>query len=334
MKRISYYKNAFESKSESIELHQMLTQFQNGIFKHSIDTLRMHYENSNQEYSKAKSQLPAVTFSALFGSKRKLEFLEHYTGILVFDIDKLETENMKSLLQQLRKDDLISCAWISPSNRGIKFIVLTEASLVEHKLFFYALLELFESKYNIKIDKSGSDITRLCYVSYDNSLEIKTNQNVIKREFIDEIATVEEYRITIHTITSDKKNSNSSGFSNDHKKGKGKNLAQHRETMKKIIEYLDSQNKSITNTYENWYRVAYAIANSFSYDVGERYYLQLCRMDKNLHFEEKSIKMLRYCYENKINNLINFSTLIYLAQKEGFDLKKTSNRNSVFKSLS
>ena len=98
---------------------------------------------------------------------------------------------------------------------------------------------------------------------------------------------------------------------------KGKNLPQNRNTMKSITKYLSKRHLSITPDYEKWYRVAYAVANTFTFDIGEKYYLTLCRLDGALHDEEQSKYLLYYSYENSKGE-ITFSTIVYLAKQLGY----------------
>ena len=98
---------------------------------------------------------------------------------------------------------------------------------------------------------------------------------------------------------------------------KGKNNQRDRKTLLNIIKFLKKKNISITSTYENWYRVAYAIAYSFTHDIGEKYFLSLCELDGANHNEIQSKNMLLYCYKNSKGN-IKFKTIVFLATNKGF----------------
>ena len=89
-------------------------------------------------------------------------------------------------------------------------------------------------------------------------------------------------------------------------------------TIEKIIKYLKKNNKSITVTYTDWFRVALAIANSFTHEVGQKYYLQLCELDGDNYDEYKSKYLLDYCYANRKLGKIGFPTIVYLAKQAGF----------------
>jgi hypothetical protein len=63
--------------------------------------------------------------------------------------------------------------------------------------------------------------------------------------------------------------------------------------------------------------VAFAVANTFTHDVGERYFLRLCRLDGTNHDEVGSKKLLRYCYLNS-RGKITFRTIIRFAILNGY----------------
>jgi hypothetical protein len=157
-----------------------------------------------------------------------------------------------------------------------------------------------KERYGIEIDKSGSDITRLCFISSDMNLMLKQGANGFK---------IDGHDITIEIPSQNKttRGQKSSYFVlKEHLNPAGRNLK--RTQIQGFIKYLKKRNLSITDTYEKWYRVAYAISNTFTYDLGEKYFLQLCRLDGPRHDEEKSIAMLQYCYVNS-KSYISFGTI-------------------------
>jgi hypothetical protein len=83
---------------------------------------------------------------------------------------------------------------------------------------------------------------------------------------------------------------------------------------------LTKRGLSITYSYDEWYKVAYAISNTFTYEIGEKYYLSLCKIDIDKYNENKCRRMLENCYENSRNN-INFNSLVYFANAKGFKTK-------------
>ncbi len=321
---ISFFKNTFESNSTSILLNAVLFDIRNGTYKQKIENLRYQKaQNNEKEYNYLKSNLPAVTFSGLFKEKRQLAYIDRYSGIIVFDIDKLEKKELELFLEHLKNDALVYSCWVSPSNNGIKFLVVTKAKIEDHKIYFQSLKQFFETKYSFEIDKSGSDPARLCYVSYDPNLTINENSVVVDEEFIsaNPITPIKKSNSKIATAPITISNKNRLFDSN------GKNKQSDRDNIKKIIKFLEKNKKSITSSYDNWFRVACAISNTFTHDLGRKYYIELCKLDGATHNNDESEKMLVSTYQ-KGDGTINFSTIVYLAQKEGFDLLKAGIKST------
>jgi hypothetical protein len=319
---ISFYKNAFESKSLVVKLGDILSMIKNGKYGVKIETMRMLYGlGEKDEYKRHKIQLPAVTFSGQYGERRKVQFLQDYSHIVVFDIDNLTIEECRLIIAKLKVDVNILSSWLSPSGSGIKILTVVECDQSSHKIFFQAIKNYLEKHYSIKVDKSGSDITRLCYLSYDPDLFVKESI-LINGDFVSQYLNANEDEESQLVIAP--KIDLSQMVGQKIQERSGKNKQEDRDMIIKIIKYLKRHGKSITSSYDDWYRVAFGIANTFTLNIGEKYYLELCRQDGQSHDEERSIKMLRYCYSEGQEGKVRINTIIYLAQTQGFDLSKTS----------
>ncbi len=323
LRKVSFQKNAWSQIEGEISIKQCLEMIKACTLQQEIKTLREYLsQNEVEKYDLHKKRLPGVTFSSTFYGSRKSVSIKDYNSLLVIDIDKLDNHEMVRVKEVLLNDDYIFCFWESPSKRGIKGLIhITYDILIDkaqfhiaHKLAFKGISEYLWRLYSIKIDQSGSDITRLCFLSADSHLQIKTNLCPFEVRTNDiENVTSEEDSAENHKKDEVKIRVPKSRFLNP----KGKNLPQNRNTMKSIIKYLSKRHLSITPDYEKWYRVAYAIANTFTIDIGEKYYLTLCRLDGALHDEEQSKYLLNYSYENSKGE-ITFSTIVYLAKQLGY----------------
>ncbi|HEY4785688.1 MAG TPA: VapE domain-containing protein, partial [Bacteroidales bacterium] len=68
----------------------------------------------------------------------------------------------------------------SPSGKGLKILVKVNSGKETHKTAFLQLQSYFEKLLNVEIDKSGKDVTRLCFVSFDPDIYISTNADTFK----------------------------------------------------------------------------------------------------------------------------------------------------------
>lgn len=180
-RRISFCPNVQAKSYKSISLFEALNSIRIGNYEKQIGNIRRLFTNNNiQSYRAKKKQLPAYIFSGIaFGNRYKFD-ISGYTSLIVVDIDKLE--NIELVKSQLKSDCHVISVWMSPSGNGLKALFYVEYAspikeediwvLHEHCAFPQIENYLF-TKYNIQVDKTGADITRLCFVSSDSDIHLK-----------------------------------------------------------------------------------------------------------------------------------------------------------------
>ena len=172
------FKN-FNEVSEQKDFLKILEDIKSGTYKNAITYLRKSLADDKKEAAeRAKKSLPAFTPSATFKGGRKMEFLTNYNGLMVLDIDKLEKEKLQQCKTKIRLDDFVFASFVSPSGNGIKIFVKVSSVAEQHKDTFLALQRYFEELLAVEIDKSGKDITRLCFFSYDPELYLNINAEI------------------------------------------------------------------------------------------------------------------------------------------------------------
>jgi VirE N-terminal domain/Primase C terminal 2 (PriCT-2) len=312
---ISKYNRVYDNESVSVALSEEFKTIKYGSYKQLVELARKHYLVDKTTYSKYKKQLPAVTFSGVFGAQRKMDFLTVYVPSIIFDIDHLDEDQLPIIKMRLGQDKYVLAVWLSPSGCGLKFLIQTnntEAS--QHKYYFDAAVQYFQKQYGVVIDVSGSDPTRLCFSSYDPDIIITDNHCL----FTDSIIPANKEDKIQRKLPEDKL----SIISNQNRI---KNKKADKDLLGRITRFLRRKQASITSNYDSWFKVALAIANTFTYDAGERFFLDLCRLDKEGHDEEKSISILQYAYRNRYLNVVTIGTIVYLAEQKGFVLRKLND---------
>jgi hypothetical protein len=172
---ITVFKN-FNEVVEHKSIQVILDEIRTGKYKHAITYLRKSLsENKMEAYEKAKKSLPAFTPSGKFVGGRKMNFLEEYSNIIILDIDKLQPEQLAKVNHSARQSEFTYACFISPSGNGLKILVKVRSTKAEHKETFLAIQDHYEKLLNLEIDKSGKDITRLCFYSWDENLFINEN---------------------------------------------------------------------------------------------------------------------------------------------------------------
>jgi hypothetical protein len=172
---VTIFKN-FNEVVEHKTIPMILDEIKTGKYKHAIVYLRKSLsENKMEAYEKAKKSLPAFTPSGKFVGGRKMNFLQEYSNIIILDIDKLQPEQLAKVNHSARQCEFTYVCFISPSGNGLKILVKVSSTKAEHKETFLAIQDHYEKLLNLEIDKSGKDITRLCFYSYDENLFLNDN---------------------------------------------------------------------------------------------------------------------------------------------------------------
>lgn len=329
--KVSFQENTWSNISSSEpSINNVLNAIQSDKYKHQITDLRTNLEIDNTAYyNDNKKRLPAVTFSATFTANRIKANVKNYNNLIVIDIDKLSTQEMVTCYNQLLNDDYVFSFWRSPSNKGYKGLVhLLYIDIpgdidleTKHKSAFKKLSTYFQEKYAIELDKSGSDISRLCFLSYDKNL-------VIKEKAISFQITNADINFSPKKVGNHAHKIKSTGSRDALFNPLGRNNQYNRKLISDIIRYLTNKNLSITYSYTQWCKVAMAIANSFTYDTGLKYFLKLCKLDVSKYNETHCVNFLNNCYETK-NGSVTFASIIHLANEKGYKTKQQKIKEEV-----
>jgi hypothetical protein len=320
--------NTFSPISKQLSIRETLDLIKSNYLKDEVSNLRELYLNENKEaYSAEKLQLPAVTFCGSFNIERKKDKLINYNSLIVIDIDKLSNEQIADYEEKLSKDKFVLSYWRSPSNYGIKGLVnLTYNFEIKdidfaHKSAFYKLYNYFEVNHSIELDKSGNDTTRLCFLSYDPNL-------VLKEKF--DAFQIEESDLKDNKLVSTKLNAKTKVYDKSknnalYNPAKRNNGIDKRE-IKDIINYLTKGKIVITGEYNTRYKIAYSLSNTFTFELGKIFFLELCKIEKDKYNENKELKLLEYCYENN-SGLMKFDFIKKLV-KEKYNYKQKTLENA------
>jgi hypothetical protein len=172
---VTLFKN-FNEVVEHKTIETILEEIKTGKYKHAIVYLRKSFNEKKEEaYNKAKKSLPAFTPSGKFVGGRKLEFLTEYSNFIILDIDKLSAADLQNAKHLANQDEFTFASFISPSGNGLKILVKIDTPKADHKETFLKVQAHYEEILKLEIDKSGKDLTRLCFYSWDENLYLNEN---------------------------------------------------------------------------------------------------------------------------------------------------------------
>lgn len=155
-------------------LEQIIEAIKGNYFKDQVAQIRLALQRSNKaKADKLKKQLPAFTPSGRFDGGRTLEHLLEYTQLVILDFDKLEKGQLEGLKEQARQDRFACAGFTSPGGNGYKIIVHVDSRQECHEEAFRQVAKYFTDllwshlEAGGGLDRSGKDITRLCFLSHD-----------------------------------------------------------------------------------------------------------------------------------------------------------------------
>lgn len=177
MKKINYMPSIDGNEIKTATIQQVLDCIQKGFWEKKIAPIRQAINEGQQEKADGlKKTLPAFTISATFKERRKKENIESYSGLIHLDYDKVE--NIEILKDIVIKIPYTFSAFVSPSGKGIKVIINTDAILENHTETFNALRSYYDGIIGFESDRAVKDVTRLCFVSYDPNLYLNENSKI------------------------------------------------------------------------------------------------------------------------------------------------------------
>ena len=174
MRQISLFQNATNPVPiGEMPIKQALAAIKSGQWRREIELVRkIKAEKGEEEYREKKKKLPALTFSGRFDRRRIDDPGFIHSKIILCDIDKLNG-NLPEIRKRIETDPHVAFNFISPSNNGLKPGVFFKGRLEndeDHKRCFDFVASYFRENYEVDLDPSCKDVSRLCFVSYDPEL--------------------------------------------------------------------------------------------------------------------------------------------------------------------
>ena len=150
-------------------LSVILSRIKDGKSKDTIEAVRKC--DNDEERKKMKLKLPSTMFSGQFIGREDKDLQQH-SGLIVIDWDDVPSTMRKQpsvFRDELKKEPFILSAWVSPSSDGVKALAFVAFPDKHRNHFEY----LYAKKYRKKIDRSGVNVSRLCFESYDPDMWVK-----------------------------------------------------------------------------------------------------------------------------------------------------------------
>lgn len=150
-----------------VEVYQLINS---ELYKLNTLNIRQIQDKAKSRVFKAQN-FDYVTFSGTFSKRTDNDLIKH-SGLITIDFDHVQ--DLEQLRQALLNDEYFDTEllFVSPSGDGLKWIIQIDLSQGSHQLLFSAIAAYIKKTYNLEVDKSGKDISRACFLPYDNNIFI------------------------------------------------------------------------------------------------------------------------------------------------------------------
>lgn len=213
MQTVSFFtSNKRQTANATLTVGELVNLIQSGAksLSDTIKQARAVFDPSNKEaYDAIKSKLPAFVPHRFDGIGRKLENLTSYSGIVILDLDGLTTREAENVRDTIfSKSEHCLLAFLSPSGRGVKALILTDATdKAKAHDTFKAVTDYFAPLVSellgkaVPFDPSGKDAPRLCYLSFDPQLYFNADAVKFAIRYPDKVPKPSKVERTVHAET-------------------------------------------------------------------------------------------------------------------------------------
>jgi len=183
------FKDLFKSTDVPyhVPVQKVVERIRAGKSKQLIDLIRK--EKDGKKRNELKKQLPAILFSGVFSERNDNSCKEH-SGLMVTDFDKFPEDEYSQVWESIIKNPHTVIAFRSPSGFIKAVIRIPSCTKLEHPKYFTAFNDEFKLPY---WDRTNSNISRVCYESFDPDIYFNPEAETFEPILIDEGYSISEY---------------------------------------------------------------------------------------------------------------------------------------------
>lgn len=140
----------------------------------AVKDIRKSLDHNTRNQLKIRA-LPVICFSGVF-TRREDAALQEYSPLICIDLD--DVQDIQGELKRIKTFPSVAAAFISPSGKGIKVVVLHDNPDPSYHKELYHKLESdmgFMGRSDLVFDLSCSNVSRACFFSYDNKAYFNPN---------------------------------------------------------------------------------------------------------------------------------------------------------------
>jgi hypothetical protein len=264
--------------SQNIDIEAVNKILVSDVYKNQVQKIRLEKDVKAQR--KLKEKLHYVTFSGVFSERKEANLITE-SGLICLDFDKIE--DLEKVKKELAKDKFCHLHFVSPSGNGLKLII----KISEFKNAWLQLADYFKVKYGLEADKSGKDICRACFLSWDIEAVYNPDSKIfVVKEIIPKL----------------EKTKNQADF----------------DRAKLVVERIVSKGLDLTEDYNDWLNLGFALAGAFR-EEGRAIFHDISKFYSKYSIDETDTKF-EECLKN--TRFDNAAFLFKKAKEAGIPITK------------
>ena len=266
------------NKHQSVKIGQIVKYIKtNANNKRITNDYRNFLANnpSKKEKSERKvNDFPAVLFSGCFSGTGKANEIRSMSGLISIDIDHVS--DLQTLRERLINDPYTYLLFVSPSNEGIKIVIKHTLTQPENWQSLFRQLEVYYlENYNIQIDEACKDISRACFLPYDDQI------------FVNSMSLVWDYISDFNKVTKTVNQVNNDSILFDSEEIK--------HELYYRAAFLAAHRIDITTDYQDWISIAYSLA--YYEEQGRLLFHMVSSVNRKYDYQEAN-ELFSYCLQH------------------------------------
>lgn len=242
-------------------------------------------EENKEKRSQLKKSLPSVTISGTFAERKQDQLIQH-SGFIAIDVDN---NNDSSKLQS---DPYVYALFTSVS--GLGFCALFKIDEEKHKESFNWLRNYLFNTYGYVVDPAPSNVASLRYVSFDPNLFFNEKAKKSKA-LIEKQKQIKSLPIVL----------GDDGFG-------------------ELVNEAYQRGVNLTDTYEDYRNVAFAIANGFG-ETGRNAFHKLASISAKYNSKHAD-KQYDIALADKGSKKITIGSLYHMMKSNGLHIKNDNHK--------
>jgi len=318
--RVSYFTKPVNTKSEEQVPERYLSLFEvysliigegegNNLAELTRQLRSIPVENKDERRDHKKRH-PHIVFGGEF-SHRSIEGLIKPSNLICLDFDHIGTHSdVEDLKDRICKDTELNpvLLFTSPSGDGLKVVVPIEQTITgdeDFKLAYKSLTNYCEQTYQLTPDKSCKDISRSCFLCYDELAVLQDPQGGFDVERW-KPQPQERKPLTGDNRPLRETMGLSSGFLTDF------------ERAEMGVEDIENSGIDITQNYEDWVRIGFALGNLG--ESGRELFHRVSRFHPEYNREKTDSQFTHSMGEGSVN----LETLFAIGNQMGVRFRSTT----------